>query len=60
MPAFRIEKAGAVKNEDSQHGYDPQPIKIMASFLHGLVPCDVSIFSASFTSWAFDRIWTAA
>jgi len=60
MLTFRIEKAGAMENEDNQHGYNPQPIDIVPSFFHGLVSCNVSIFLDSFTSWAFDRIWTAA
>ncbi|MEK7992462.1 MAG: hypothetical protein AAB403_01535 [Planctomycetota bacterium] len=38
MSAFCIEKAGAMENEDSQHGYDPQPIDIVPSFFHRLVP----------------------
>ncbi len=48
MPAFRIEKAGAVENENSQHGDDPQPIDIVASFSHVLVSCDISIFHGFF------------
>jgi hypothetical protein len=36
MPAFSIEKAGAIENEDSQNGYNPQPIEIIASFFRRL------------------------
>jgi len=59
MPTFCTEKAGAMENEDSQHGDNPQPIDVVPPLLHGLVSFDVPIFSASFTSWALDHIWIA-
>jgi len=34
MPVFRVEKAGAVEDKYSQHGYDPQPIDVMPSLPH--------------------------
>jgi hypothetical protein len=59
MPAFCIEKAGAVENKNSKHGSNPQPIDVVPPLLHGFVSFNVSIFSASFTSWPFDYIWTS-
>jgi len=49
-----------VENKNSQHGDNSQPIDVVPPLLHGCVSCNISIFSASFTSWALDHIWPAA
>jgi hypothetical protein len=50
VPGKRVKESGVMKNKNHQDCQHSQPINIVPPLLQGFVSCDVSIFSASFTS----------